>query len=57
MAATVGSGSGTPDSRTCDAVLSVTTSAVNSAARTALTGVPDMSITLSSVPRARVKDP
>ncbi|CAM5511806.1 hypothetical protein SGLAM104S_08248 [Streptomyces glaucescens] len=44
IAATVPRGSGTRDSSTCDAVLSVTTIAVNSAARTALIWVPDMSI-------------
>ncbi len=38
------SGSGTRESSTWDADESVTTSAVNSAARTALTGVPDTSI-------------
>lgn len=43
-AATVLTGSGARDSRTCDAVLSVTTTAVNSAARTALSWIPDMSI-------------
>ncbi|GGT79800.1 hypothetical protein GCM10010256_44070 [Streptomyces coeruleorubidus] len=43
-AATVPIGSGTRDSSTCDAVLSVTTTAVNSAARTALSWIPDMSI-------------
>ncbi|BFO20706.1 hypothetical protein SHKM778_70940 [Streptomyces sp. KM77-8] len=44
ITATVFSGSGTPDSTTCDAALSVTTTAVNSAARTALSWVPDMSM-------------
>ncbi|GHA78951.1 hypothetical protein GCM10010512_07360 [Streptomyces thermoviolaceus subsp. thermoviolaceus] len=43
-AATVAAGSGARDSSTCDAVPIVTTTAVNSAARTALSWVPDMSI-------------
>jgi hypothetical protein len=50
-------GSGARDSSTCDAVLSVTTHAVNSAARTALRWVPDMSIAEESVSRAAVGDP
>lgn len=57
ITATVVSGSGTWDSSTCDAVLSVTTSAVNSAARTALSWVPDMSIAEESVPRTPVRGP
>ncbi|GGV39890.1 hypothetical protein GCM10010277_27920 [Streptomyces longisporoflavus] len=57
ITATVGSGSGARESSTCDAAESVTTSAVKSAARTALGWVPDMSIAQLSLPCAPVRQP
>ncbi|GGU79421.1 hypothetical protein GCM10010260_10030 [Streptomyces filipinensis] len=56
-ASTLVTGSGARDSSTCDAVLSVTTTAVNSAARTALSWAPDMSIAKEESVTYAVKGP